>query len=62
MFYLSIVSHVCAPCHSSLEEHAVRCALTSPPEVARGAVRCIGKLTIRNMSMEKLFEVHMLCM
>ena len=36
----------------------MRCALTSPPEVARAAVRCIGKLTIRNMSMEKLFEVH----
>ena len=45
------------PLYSSLEEHAVRCALSSPPEVARRAVRCIGKLTIRNMSMEKLFEV-----
>ena len=44
--------------HSSLEEHAVRCALSSPPEVARRAVQCIGKLTVRNMSMEKLFEVH----
>ena len=43
--------------HSSLEEHAVRCALSSPPEVARRAVLCIGKFTIRNMSMEKLFEV-----
>ena len=44
--------------YSSLEKHAAKCALSSPPEVARGAVRCIGKLTIRNMSMEKLFEVH----
>ena len=51
-------SLLCAPSYSSLEEHAAKCALSSPPEVARGAVRCIGKLTIRNMSMEKLFEVH----
>ena len=50
-------SLVCTP-YSSLEEHAVRCALYSPPEVARRAVQCIGKLTIRNMSMEKLFEVR----
>ena len=53
---LLLVLPRCVP-HSSLEEHAVRCALSSPPEVARRAVRCIGKLTIRNMSMEKRFEV-----
>ena len=53
----SLVLPRCVP-HSSLEEHAVRCALSSPPEVARRAVQCIGNLTVRNMSMEKLFEVH----
>ena len=40
------------------EDHVSSTPMTSPPEVAKRAVHCIGKLTIRNMSMEKLFDVR----